>query len=289
MKKIYPLFALFFLTSCYNQEKIIDKNKLFGNDIRLYQNTEAWSLAKAVDAEDVPKIKEEVTKNTVNVDYKDPRFGSTLLSIAIENSKYESVKTLLELGANPNSEDSYRGTTPVIYAASNDNSKYLALLLKFKGNPNSFETAPIKEADKVRNTALVSALSYMIDNSLEKVKMLVEAGADVNFDNNGRTSTPLREAISMEKMDVALYLLEKGADYKNKMYTMIDGHEVFILEALRKSLFDLDSEKYQQKLKVINFLKNKGLDYSKEPIPKETLNEIKNKFPNDWENYISKY
>ena len=289
MKKILLLLNIFFLSSCYNQERIVDKNKLMGNDIRLYQNTQAWNLAKAVDAEDILKIKEEVTNRNVNVDYKDPRFGSTLLTIAIENSKYESVKTLLDNGANPNIGDSYRGTTPIIQAAANDDPKYLALLLNFKGNPNSFETAPIKDGDKVRNTALIAAISYMDKNSLDKVEMLVDAGADVNFDNNGKTNKPLTHAIMMDKMDVALYLLEKGANYKDTMYTMINGHKVSILEALRKNLFDLNSEKYQQKLKVIDFLKSKGLDYSKEPIPQETLDEIKNKYGDNWKNYIDNY
>ena len=277
------------LTSCYNQETIVDKSQLLGNDIRLYQNTPAWNLAKAVDAEDIVKIKQEVNDNKVNVDLKETRFGHTLLSMAVRNNKYESVKTLLELGADPNAADSYMGTTPMIYATQNDDLKYLKLLLSFKGNPNSAESAPPIKGNIVRSTALVKSTDYTIINSLEKVKMLVEAGANVNFDNDARTNSPLSNALTMGKMDVVLYLLQQGANYKREIYTTIDNEKVYILEALKEKLFDLESEQYQQKLKVIEFLKTKGLDYDKEPIPLTTLEEIKNKYPDSWEDYIKRY
>ncbi|WP_262488551.1 hypothetical protein [Flavobacterium omnivorum] len=40
-----------------------------GNDYRLFQSTPAWTLAKAVEAGDIKKIKEEVLQKKVSVDY----------------------------------------------------------------------------------------------------------------------------------------------------------------------------------------------------------------------------
>ncbi|WP_276090957.1 hypothetical protein [Pedobacter sp. JY14-1] len=40
---------------------------------------------------------------------------------------------------------------------------------------------------------------------------------------------------------------------------------------------------------VITFLKGKGLDYYKEPIPDYILKEIKKKYPKNWEEYAQKY
>ena len=60
---------MFCLASCYNQEKPFDKSKLMGNDYRLFQSTPAWTLAKAVEAGDIKKIKEEVLQKKVSVDY----------------------------------------------------------------------------------------------------------------------------------------------------------------------------------------------------------------------------
>jgi ankyrin repeat protein len=290
MKKLTIYFAAIFLSiSCNNRENIVKKENLLGNDYRLFQNTAAWELAKAVDDEDTIKIKGILNDKKVDIDFKEPKFGSTLLMLSIINSQYGSVKTLLQMGADPNVPDTYRETSSVIFAADNNDPKFLQLILKYKGNPSAVETAPFKKGDQVRQTALLAAISFLDPNSLEKVKLLVESGADVNYQNVGHTESPLSDAITARKMDVILYLLQKGADYNLMMYEMVDGHKVYILEALRKCIIDLESEQYKSKLKVIQFLKGKGLDYAKEPIPDYIRESIKKKYPKDWEEYIKKY
>lgn len=201
------------LLSCSdsNQNKKIDKSKLLGNDYRLFQSTPVWPLAKAVEDVDTTKIKELISKGGANVNYQESRFGNTLLMMAIFNSQYESVKALLELGADPNLANKYRGTTAMIEAADNENPEYIKLLLKYKGNPNAIETAPVKDGDMVRNTALNSAISFTDASSLSKVKLLTVAGADMDYFNNGNpayTNLPLGEAFMQDKMEIVLYLLQ---------------------------------------------------------------------------------
>ncbi|PIF32658.1 ankyrin repeat protein [Flavobacterium sp. 9] len=290
MKKLTIYFAaIFFFISCNNRENIVKKENLLGYDYRLFQNTSAWELAKAVDDEDTIKIREILNNKKVDIDFREPKFGNTLLMLSIKNSQFQITKLLLILGANPNVENTYRGGTAVIFAANNNDPKYLELILKYKGNPNSIETAPVREDDQVRQTALLAAINLLDPNSLEKVKLLVESGANINYHNLGHTESPLSDAITARKMDVILYLLQKGADYNLMMYEMVDGHKVYILEALRKCIIDLESEQYKSKLEVIQFLKEKGLDYSKEPIPDYIGESIKKKYPKDWEDYIKKY
>lgn len=290
MKKILVFILVIFLfINCNNRETQIDNKDLLGNDYRLFQNTPAWELAKAVEDDDMSKIQKIIAQKKVNIDYQEPKFGNTLLMLSIMNNQYNSVKTLVELGANPNLNDFYRGGSAIIDAADNNDPKYLELLLKHKGNPNAIENAPFKKDDEVRQTALLKAISFLDSVSFKKVKLLVEAGANVNYYNYGHTDLPLAEAFTAEKLDVVLYLLQNGADSDLMMYEMIDGHKVYILEALRKSILDLKSEQYKSKLEVIKFLKEKGLDYSKEPIPDYILKKIKKKYPKDWEDYISKY
>ncbi len=49
-------------------------------------------------------------------------------------------------------------------------------------------------------------------------------------------------------MDVALYLIEKGADYTKPITpTAIEGADVTVLYLLRSSIIDLDSEQYKKK------------------------------------------
>lgn len=286
------IFCIVLLLVSCNRETKVDKTKLLGKDYRLFQDTPAWGLAKAVEDNDVEKIKEEVIDNKVDINYQESRFGKSLLMLAIINNQYKTAEELLKLGANPNLKDFYRGSNAMIDAAYIEDSKYLKLLLKYGGSADSLETAPGKEGDRARSTALNNAISYVDKYSLERVKLLVNAGADINYSNNGPevfTNLPLSDALAQNNMDALLYLLEKGADYNKIMYTMADGHKVYILEGLRKVIVDLNSEQYKAKIKAIQFLKNKGLDYKKEPIPDYIENEIKKKYPENWQEYLSKY
>jgi ankyrin repeat protein len=295
MKNILTLIALLFLNSCYNQETLVDKTKILKNDYRMFQSTPAWTLSKAVEAEDVDKIKEEVLKNKIPVDFKDPINGKTLLMMSIYNSKYESAKTLLELGANPNYHDTYEGKTPVIDAAGNADPKYLKLILEYKGDPNSIENIfpdPKKIINPERNSALTSCISAMDDkNDLEKVKLLVEAGADINYTKKGIIQTVFVAAIIQHKMDVAMYLIEKGADYTMPITTtgLTEKNSVTLLQILRGCIIDLNSEQYKYKMKLVAFLKSKGLDYFKEPINQSYVDRIKYLYPDNWKEYVKKY
>lgn len=291
-KQIIFLLILCFFVSCNNRETKIETGKLLGNDYRLFQNTAAWELAKAVEDEDTIKIKKEIIQKKININFQEPRFGSTLLMLAIRNSQYQITKTLLEIGADPNISDSYRGESAVISAAINDDPKYLELILKHTGNPNALEKVPTKEGDQARSTALNAAISYLDPGSFEKVKLLVKAGANVNYHIEGPevyTRLPLAEAISQDKMDVTLFLLQNGAAFNLLLYKTVDGKDVYILEALRQCLIELNSDQYKHKLEVIDFLKEKGLDYNKEPIPGYILEDIKKKYPKNWEDYVKKY
>lgn len=78
MRKLFVTILLFCLSSCYNQETLVDKSKLMGNDYRLFQSTPAWILAKAVEEGDISKIKEEVIQKKVDVDFQETQYGQTL-------------------------------------------------------------------------------------------------------------------------------------------------------------------------------------------------------------------
>jgi ankyrin repeat protein len=295
MKKLISICLLFCLSSCYNQETLVDKSKLLGMDYRLFQSTPAWELAKAVKSGDIKKIKEEVIQKNVPVDYLESRFGHTLLMMAIYNSKYDSAKTFLELGANPNLHDTYKGKTPVIIAAGNADPKYLKLVLEYKGDPNSTEnvfSGPKKRINSMRDSALTTAIlpSIMGNKNLEKVKLLVEAGADIHYTKKGIIQTAFGEALMLEQMDVALYLIEKGADYTKPITpTVLKGEDVSVLYLLRCSIIDLDSEQCKKKMELVAFLKSKGLDYDKEPIDDADIERMKNMYPDNWQEYVKRY
>ncbi len=295
MRLLFFTLLLFLLAACRNREDAVDKNKLLGNDYRLFQGTPAWQLAKAVWDEDVEEIKTIVGKGEIAVDYPEPRFGQSLLMLAVMNEQYEACKALLELRADPNRHDRLHGTSPMIQAAGitsdplGDNTRFLKLLLKHGGNPNDEEVGERIKGNTLRNTPLLNSIghAYGINSPIEKVKLLVEAGANVNY-NNEFGSTPLGMAMTFDHYDVVLYLLQKGADYKS-VTSVVEGKEYYLWDELRFQLWPLESDEYKRKMQVVEFLKKKGIDYREVPIPEYAVKEAKKKYPDSWQEYLQKY
>ena len=269
----------------------------------MYKHTPAWSLAKAVEDEDTTEISKQVLQMHIPVDYRDPKYKQTLLMLATRTNKIESVEKLLELGANPNAHNDstkYFGQSAVLLACrfTGPSSKILALLLKYGGDPNS--TACGVQEDGLGEIVPMRefALSAAVFSSFEKVKLLVDAGANINY----ATSTgncAIENCMFHGKMDIMLYLLQKGADYRRK-FTEIDidkpdypTFKVDILYKLRKCVYPIGSRAYNEKMKVVDFLKRKGLDYWKSPIPSGMygviMREIAPKNKADFDYYIKHY
>ena len=269
----------------------------------MYKHTPAWSLAKAVEDEDTTEISKQVLQMHIPVDYRDPKYKQTLLMLATRTNKIESVEKLLELGANPNAHDDstkYFGESAVLLACrfTRPSSKVLALLLKYGGDPNS--TACGVQEDGLGEIVPMRefALSAAVFSSFEKVKLLVDAGANINYETTTE-SCAIENCMIHGRMDIMLYLLQKGADYRRK-FTEIDSgkpdyptFEVDILYKLRKCVYPIGSKEYTDKMKVVNFLKRKGLDYWKSPIPSGMygviMRDIAPKNKADFDYYIKHY
>lgn len=298
MKHILFL-ALFVFLSC----KEPNVKDMLGDDYRLYKYTPAWNLAKAVEDEDTAEILRQVLQKHIPVDYRDPKYKQTLLMLATRTNKIESVKKLLELGAAPNAHDDstkYFGENAVLLACrfSRPSNEILALLLKYGGNPNStscgVEENGLGEIVPIR----IFALSAAVSSSFEKVKLLVDAGANINY------STPteccaIENCMIHDRMDIMLFLLLKGADFRRN-FTEIDldnpdypSFKVNILYKLRKCVYPLNSKEYNGKMKIVDFLKKRGLDYWKSPMPRGIygviMRDIDPKSKADFEYYIKHY
>ena len=291
MKKILYILILLVSTSCR-----VDKTKLLGNDYRLFEGTPVGTLAKAVRDEDTTAIRKIVSEEKVDIDFPEPKFGNSLLMLSVANRNFNSCRTLLQLGADPNKPDKYNGSSAMIDAAEvindGDNTRFLKLLLTHKGNPNFIETGPRQEGNTTRQTPLIAALSGLDTTSLPKVKILVEAGADINYKNEFG-QTVLREAVLLDNYDVVLYLLEKGANHQELIVDRAQfnagGKKMYLVDMLREYLPELGSKEHQTKMAIVDFLLQKGIDYRQVPIPDYTLKEIKEAYPNTWKEYKDEY
>ncbi|WP_407846778.1 ankyrin repeat domain-containing protein [Chryseobacterium sp. KCF3-3] len=220
MRKIVLLFSLLFLAiSCdkIDRDKKVDKDKLLGADYRLFQDTSAWELAKAVQDDDVDKIDKEIQNNPKIVNYQESKYGNTLLHLSIFNDNYKGFKELLKLGANPNIADSFHCSTPLIEACEifDDRTKYVKELINYKANVNYVECNEGKDPQKMKRTPLITASGM---GYLEIVKLLISNGAKINYNDGSQAGSALGSAALANNYDVTLYLLQQGADCSKLLY-----------------------------------------------------------------------
>lgn len=259
-------------------------------------------LMKAAGKEDLETMERLVKEENMNLDYADPFHGVSLLNWCIFSGKINSFEKLLELGADPNWQDTPTLYTnpfplPIIDAAKEGStSRFLELLLKYGANPNPLSE---NELGYQNQTPLLAAVSYHL---WDNVKVLVENGADINL-THASMVTPLAEALVNYDIEMAKYLIEHGADFNNLNFSTktvtqdenkrqilnsydspINMGELNILGFLRMLQFSFDSEEYKIKMEVVHFLQIQGLDYWKYPIPESVRNEHK-----DDPEYLLKY
>ena len=268
----------------------VEKDSYIGWDVRRFNTTKAWYLAKAIDDHNIREMRRQVIVLKVPVDTRDRINEFTPLMYAVFNNDIQSVKVLLELGADPNlptDSISNSGENSVIVACEyiGISQEILKLLLEYGGNPNSTECGRNYDIEGdwtiARGTALGKAIhlsNYYEKDNFDKVRILVGAGADVNLRTDDSPVGVIERALVLDRMDIVLYLLKHGADYKWRLEKYDgEGNPYYedILYKLRQSVFRLDSQQYKDKLKVIKFLKDRGLDYWKSPIPEYVIDVIK--------------
>lgn len=105
-----------------------------------------------------------------------------LLMLEADSGNFEKVKTLLYLGADPNTTDEY-GVTPLMFAVQSGNAELVEFLIDAGANVNAYPANG--------NTALHAAVIAANDTISE---LLIKRGANVNAKNN-KGLTPLHLAV----------------------------------------------------------------------------------------------
>jgi len=288
------------LNSCgkMNREKIVDKAELTGDDYRLFQNTPVWELAKAVQDEDEKKINEIIIKDPKLINYQEPKFGNTLLMLTIMNQQIKPFRYLLEKKADVNIHNNYEGTSALIEAASfkQYDTEFAEILLQYGANVNDIQTEKT-EPNKVKSVLMKAAKT----GKLDLVELLVKNGASVNYQNEYGQSA-LSESLMVRKYKVSYYLLQNGADYERPIFYRPDysipvenqdpndkGKPMYLVDVLREAFLDFDTDEYKYKMKIVDFLKSKGIDYRASPIPDYIKKKAQEEYPNNWKEYLEKY
>lgn len=172
----------------------------------------ALRLAIAAENGDVETIQRLINDEKIDPDKTfSNRDGIPLIAWPLRARNIEGLRALLEAGADPNARESkqmngelIRFDNAMVYAAKMDDPRYLELLLKHGGNPNT---------RNVNNETLLLQ-AFLSGNQWKNVQVLVENGADVNESNlkSLGDDTVLSWYTTRGGFDYAYWLLEHGAD-----------------------------------------------------------------------------
>lgn len=177
-------------------EKAIEsaKQNKFSEDIRTlllnHNNKIINSIVRAISSNDVNYIKHYMETNTQSS-------GPELLFTAAAKGKINTVKTLLEMGVNPNitTED----LPPLI--VSIDFPAIQKLLLQYGANPDYI----------VNSNGDTTIFLAIAKNKIPTIMHLMNAGANINHKNK-LGITPFHETIHLKMNEISIKMLEKGAD-----------------------------------------------------------------------------
>ncbi len=158
----------------------------------------------------------------------------SLLTVAIVNNDFTSLRLLLLFGANPNSKDK-DGYTPLFSATQASYMDAAQLLLKYSADPNlsagPYDESPFARAlnsgqttfvdlylrygadsDAIMgngNTAFIQAITKIVAVNMIELMLVYNAQVD---SKNGRGETALFKAINAERLDVVELLINHGAN-----------------------------------------------------------------------------
>ena len=145
--------------------------------------------------------------------------GETVLMTAARTGREDAVRVLLDAGAEVDAREDWHGQTALMWAVGQGHAGVARLLIAHGADVNALSARRDWErqntAEPRQKWLPLGALSPLYfaarDGCMECVGVLVEAGADVDF-QDPEGVTPLVSAIINGHYDAAAELLEHGAD-----------------------------------------------------------------------------
>ena len=302
MKIFCCIFFCVVLVSC---DYIFDldaftPNELVLNDYRLFKETPAWELAKATRSGNTKKMEEIIKKNPVVVNYQEPKYGQTLLMLTILNQQYKPFKTLLNNNADVNIHDYYDGSSAIIKSVEYPWSsiRFVDALVSKGANINDIEIGERRVGNSTRKSVLIAAVS---SGKIDLIRYIIGRGANINYYNEFDQSA-FSKAIMLGKYEISYFLLQNGADYMKPIFFRPDysipseqidsldkGEPVYLVNSLKEDFVDFRLPEYKYKMKIVQFLQKRGVDYWNAPVPEFIQERIKKEHPNNWKKKKKKY
>ena len=244
LKFIVLMIAIFVMASCQSKELV---KGVVPSDF--YSDKKVIDLIFAAANGNIKRVDKLVADGVdVNAVGKD---SYTPLLAALTKKNKKGVLRLLEHGADPNivitGESSYAGKSAIWVASQMEDTYFLDVMLKYGGNPN------FRNKKWYGDTLLHAAIFGDHRTAIDRVKLLVEAGADINI-NGANESTPLIQAAAINQYEIIYYLLRQGADYK-----IVSKTNLSLIPLIERGIMfpKIKDGKYWRD-KVVAFLREKG-------------------------------
>lgn len=248
-----------------------------------FKETPLWELAQATRADDANKVQSLLKGKKVNLNYRDPLFKQTLLSLAIENNKRNAFLELLKAGADPNvflgESNDETALVNAIIIQQNCDMYFIENLLMYGANPNLEIQNPNPEQHFDKSFPLLVAIGSRADNGNECVNIvrhLVDKGAKINvcYTNqvSGICEGVITECLRNNSMELLKYfVIEKKIEIPGVAYTRggVDGPVIkySLEEILNTEDFeynDIKINKHEFDRSDMRKAKKEVLDYLKE-------------------------
>jgi len=214
------------------------------------------ALCKAIDAKNIRKI-DRLVADGADASAKG-KGNMTPLLWAFTEGNQEVFKRILEHGADPNvvitSDFNTRGIHPgesvLSIAAGIAYPHFFKYVMQHGGNPNL--------RDNEGRSPLMSVLCSSRPNKKEEIQFLIDAGADLDYENDS-LQTVLVASVSSGNYSITLQLLEAGASFN---YYWGEKEAFTILHVLVHGMSDVTRpEEKEYYAKVIRWLETNGADF----------------------------
>lgn len=252
------LMYFFILLSSYMS--CIDLGPYYADDIEIFKDTPVWNLAKAIDRHDLEKLEVLLKQDQELVNYREPKFGITLLYWVLHNSPrywdeyfYDEAKMLIAYGADPYISN-MDNVFPLLKAA--DIHLGSARFVKLCIDSHYTRNLPDSIRKVLLNEALIVSCGKLWEE-VDAVKLFVDAGADVNYFNSDSTECPVSQSFTYENMLMARYLIiEKKANYNISIRSEINRKNIIpVIKILYNNDFSDKPEKQKIKEEILNYIK----------------------------------
>jgi len=156
-------------------------------------------MAQAIERNDMPRLKQLAQGQDLG---KKGEKNMDLIWFAFMRENFDAIRTLVELGVHPDKQIVKEAGSALQHAfRMHDDIRYLKAMLEGGLSPNH-DGRP----------AYPQMLKRGVFGGLEHVKLLLQYGTRLN-DRDSIGGTALTEAITRVKPDIAIYLVQQGADF----------------------------------------------------------------------------